>query len=194
MEKHLTTPTIKFPVGMPTEELSLLRQWIESCHEASPSRSPIKDEGLILLNEDLKIDSWTSEAGVYPEVQTRAVLQSLIDTFLERLQQHFAEQYQLVQQRTKKLQFNVLSYKAHAEGESIPDVPYHQDRPPTTILFAFLVRKPEQGGVFEVLHLDSSQTTQLHEESWAMVFDDRDCLHRVHEMRGHRQSLTIRVW
>jgi hypothetical protein len=194
MEKFLTTPIIKFPVGLPTEDLSRLRQWIEACHEASTSRSPIKDEGLILLDEALKIDSWTSEAGVYPDQQTRGVLQRLLDTFIDKLRQRFAEEHQHIQARTKKLQFNVLSYKPNTKGETIPEVPYHQDRPPTTILFAFLVKRPEQGGVFEVLHLDSSQTTHLSEENWAIVFDDRDFLHRVHEMRGHRQSLTIRVW
>lgn len=187
-------PAASFPVALAAGELSLLRAWIDACHRTSPSRSHIKDEGFFNLQDDLRIGSTTSDAGVDPDAPTRAALQRLVDVFLARLLDRFPDQHGFVREGSRRLQFNVLSYRSSYPGEVVSGVPYHQDRAPTTILFAFLVTRPEQGGAFEVLDLDTATTECLAEEGRAMVFDDRSCLHRVHDLTGHRQALTLRVW
>lgn len=183
-----------FQVELRPEELSLLRAWIAACHEASPSRSHIKDEGFLELCDDLSLLSVVSDAGVEPGAETRAVLARITGAFLGRLEACFPEEHRFVRERSRRLQFNVLSYRPAEEGGVAAGVPYHSDRVPTTIVFGLLITRALEGGALEVQDLDSGATTSLVEEGWAVIFDDRRCLHRVHDMKGPRQALTLRVW
>jgi hypothetical protein len=181
----------RLPLALSAEEQGGLRRWIDACHRASPSRSHIKDEGLIALGGAV-----VSEAGIAPDayVGARGAIDRLVGAFLGALEAHFAEEHRFVREVSRRLQYNVLSYAAAPGGGVTEGVPYHQDRCPTTILFGCVVTRPAEGGALEVLDLASGKTERLEEEGWALVFDDRACLHRVHDMRGARQALTLRVW
>lgn len=183
-----------FQVELRPGELSLLRAWIAACHEASPSRSHIKDEGFLGLDDDLSLLSVVSDAGVAPGADTLAAVSRITGAFLERLEACFPEEHRSVRERSRRLQFNVLSYRPVETGGVASGVPYHSDRVPTTILFGLVITRAIEGGALEVLDLDSGTTTCLVDEGWAVIFDDRRCLHRVHDMKGPRQALTLRVW
>jgi hypothetical protein len=192
---------IKFPVNLSAAELSLIRGWIAQCHKLSASRSHIKDEGFVALGESFAVLGCTSETGAALDGDTLRALARLVAAFAAQLKTHFPAQHEFVDQRAHALQFNVLSYKAPEGQARIEGVPYHSDRVPTTIIFNFLATGADSGGELEVLDLDdaldardSGNPTQLCEENWAVVFDDRACLHRVHSMTGRRQALTLRVW
>lgn len=179
----------RLPLPLSAEEQGDLRRWIDACHRASPSRSHIKDEGLIALGGAV-----VGEAGVVPDAGARRAIDRLVGVFLEALEVHFAEEHRFVREVSRQLQYNVLSYAAAPDGGLTEGVPYHQDRCPTTILFGCVVTRPAAGGALEVLELSSGRSERLDEEGWALVFDDRQCLHRVHDMHGSRQALTLRVW
>lgn len=192
---------IRLRVGLSAEELAAIRAWIAACHRASPSRSHIKDEGFLFLDADLRLAAWTSETGLTLDPADdparpgllRTALQRLIDAFLDQLRDHHPDASTFVRERSRRLQFNVLSYEPQADGTA-QGVPHHQDRAPTTLIFNFLATRPAAGGALEVLDLERARTAELTEENWALVFDDRQCLHRVADMRGRRQSLSLRVW
>lgn len=192
------SPVVSLTAGLTRAELQALCRWVETCHARSASKSQIKDEGLIQLalrQGEPEVVDIRSEAGVSPDLDVQTALQKVVTCFLRQLRQHFPEQYQMAVMEKQRLQFNVLSYKpAHAGQDWIAGVPFHQDRSPTTILFNVLLQAPRMGGEFEVKHLETGDSHFLRDVNQAMLFDDRDCVHRVGDMRGERKALTLRVW